>query len=239
MATARDIINGSLRLIGALASGETPQASDSSDALGALNDMLESWSNEKLIIPSMIEESFTLSSGQSLYTMGVGGDFDTSRPIRIETAVIVNGSSPSNDIRVDIITSNEFAKIGVKETQSSIPYSIYMEGSYPLARINVYPVPSVATTLKLFSWKPLTNLTNLSTEINLPPGFNRALRYNLAQELAPEYGREAGPTVQTVASRSLSNIKRINTKPIYLACDAGTLGNRNAGSWDYRTGEGR
>ena len=50
MASAGDIINGALRLIGMLAEGETPSAETSADALFAMNQMIDSWNLEKLMI---------------------------------------------------------------------------------------------------------------------------------------------------------------------------------------------
>ena len=46
MATARDIVTRSMRLIGALAAGETASAEDASDGLDALNGMLHGWAVE-------------------------------------------------------------------------------------------------------------------------------------------------------------------------------------------------
>lgn len=43
MATASEVINRALRLIGAVAAGEEPSAQESADALTALNAMLADW----------------------------------------------------------------------------------------------------------------------------------------------------------------------------------------------------
>ncbi len=43
MATARSVIKSSLRLISAIAVGETPTAEEATDGLETLNDMLHSW----------------------------------------------------------------------------------------------------------------------------------------------------------------------------------------------------
>ncbi len=235
MATARDIVTGALRLLGVVSQGETPQAEEASEGLEALNQMIEGWSNDNLFLPSITEETFSLVVGQASYTMGSGGDFDTVAPLGIENAYIVSTPNPANDVKLDILTSREYSEIAIKSTQSTIPRGLYVEYTYPLARLTLYPVPSEAKTLKLFTMKPVSNFANLSTTINLPVGYNRALRFNLAQELAPEYGKEASPTVQTVASRSLATIKRKHTNPVYLKCDSGVLGEN--GIFDYRTGE--
>lgn len=43
MTTARDVVAGALRLIGALAAGETPDAPEAADGLDALNRMMHGW----------------------------------------------------------------------------------------------------------------------------------------------------------------------------------------------------
>ena len=48
--TVQDIVTGALRKCGVLRKGETPEASESSDALILLNDMIGSWSLESLLM---------------------------------------------------------------------------------------------------------------------------------------------------------------------------------------------
>ena len=56
--TAGDQINAALRLIGQLAEGETPSAATSQDALVALNQMLDSWSTERLAVYSTQDQVY-------------------------------------------------------------------------------------------------------------------------------------------------------------------------------------
>jgi hypothetical protein len=56
----------------------------------------------------------------------------------------------------------------------------------------------------------LTQPATLATNLYLPPGYLRAFKYNLACEIAPEFGVEPPPTVSRIAMTSKRNLKRIN-----------------------------
>jgi hypothetical protein len=68
-----DIISRALKDIGALEAGETPAPADAQDAFDMLNDMLDQWSNESMMVFYKTEIIFTLTAGQTQYTIGPGG----------------------------------------------------------------------------------------------------------------------------------------------------------------------
>lgn len=205
-----------MRLIGAIASGETPSADETSDGISTLNDLLEAWSNEGLLIYSRTREAFSLVPSQSRYSIGVGGNFDTSRPQQIQEATILSNGI---ELPVEIINVNQFAALQDKSLSNSIPYYLYTEGTYPLDYINLYGVPSSANSLVLYSLKPLAKYTSGSDVVSLPPGYARALRYNLALELSPEYGKPLNELIISVAQESKAGIQRFNTTPVYMTSD--------------------
>jgi hypothetical protein len=72
--TAGDQINGALRLIGQLAEGETPSAATSQDALTAMNQMIDSWSIERLAVFSTQDQVFLWpASTQTSFTASISG----------------------------------------------------------------------------------------------------------------------------------------------------------------------
>jgi hypothetical protein len=73
MTQAIDIISRALKDIGALEAGETPAPADAQDAFDMLNDMLDQWSNEQMMVFYKTEIIFTLTGGQTQYTIGPGG----------------------------------------------------------------------------------------------------------------------------------------------------------------------
>ena len=65
-------------------------------------------------------------------------------------------------------------------------------------------------TLHLEVWSSLTPFQTLDSEVSLPNGYERAIKFNLAVELAPEYGTTLRPEVAQIANDSLSQIKNTN-----------------------------
>lgn len=234
--TGLQLICGSLRVLGVLAEGETPSAQSANDALQSLNDMLDSWSNESLVISSILREVFALVGGQQTYTFGVGGNFNSVRPMSIENALLqLPGSNPVVERQVGILNKDQYAAETIKTLTSTLPLFLYSDDNYPMANISVWPVPSAACNLVLYSAKPLTNIATLNTALSLPPGYQRTLKFNLAIDLAPEYGRQVSPEVAAIASASKASVKRTNSKPRYLKVD-GALRSGPA-AWNWMTGE--
>lgn len=210
-----------MRLIGAIATGESPSAAEGKDGLTALNQLLDSWSNESLLIITKQREEFPLVVGQKIYTWGVGGDFNSERPQEIENALIQPpNNNPVLEIPMEILNKDQYAVTALKNLESSFPLSIYNDGDFPRSNISVWPVPSAACVIAFYSWKPLGQLQSLSTEIEFPPGYLRALRYNLAVDLAPEFGRPLPPEVAEIATQSKAAIKRMNSNPLYMQVDS-------------------
>lgn len=225
-----------MRVVGILAEGEVPGANQMNDAFALFNDFIDSLSTESLVIYSKIREPFNLVAGQQSYTFGIGGNFNSSRPQLIENAgIIAPGTNPATEVGMRIINKDEFAQIMLKSQQSTIPLFLYNDDQYPLANINLWPVPSAITQLILYSWKPLSQFATLDDVISLPPGYARMLRFNFAMELAPEYGKEISQSAMAIAVKSKANVKRMNIKPLYLKIDPAL--NTQARVFNWRTGE--
>lgn len=234
--TVRDMITSSLRLIGAIAGNETPTANEASSALQSLNDMLDLWSTQKLLINASIQENFSFVGSQQNYTMGVGGNFNTARPQRIENAIYqqTTGATLLN-LPIQLINQDQFAALPVPNVQSTIPTKLFVNYTNPLATLYFWPVPSTAGTLVLWSWKTLTSFATLDTVVILPPGYNKALKYNLGVELAPEYGKQVDELIIAQAVDSKADIKRMNSKMLLMTQDS-ALNSRSA-KYNYLTGE--
>jgi len=196
--TARQLITQSLQKIGALVKGEAPDADEAQDALRSLNALISSWSNDSLVIYARTWETFSLT-GAASYTIGTGGNFNTSRPTNIVAAYTRSGTI---DYPITIIDDEAFSTIAYKALQGLDQFLNY-DNAYPLGNIRLWPVPSSSYTLFMLTEKPLTEIATLDTVIAFPPGWERALVYNLALELAPEYSQQPDASVVKIANDSL------------------------------------
>ncbi len=68
--TPIDLIKGALRSIGALGTGETPDPDSANDAFTMLNDMLDQWSTQKMMLFATQEVIHELTTNQTAYTIG-------------------------------------------------------------------------------------------------------------------------------------------------------------------------
>ena len=78
MTTPLDIISRSLKDIGALAAGETASPEESQDCLDMMNDMIDNWSNQNMLIYNVTEIIFPVTAGQTQYVIGANGDLGST-----------------------------------------------------------------------------------------------------------------------------------------------------------------
>lgn len=211
MTTAGDIINGSLRLLGVLAEGEVPSAETSQDALRAMNQMIDSWSTERLSVFSTQDQVFTWPAGLISRTLGPSGDFVGNRPIQLDDSTYFVDPGTGVSYGIKIINQQQYDGIAVKTVTSTFPQVIWLNMNYPDIEMYIYPRPTRALTWHFISVDELTQPATLATELHFPPGYLRAFRYNLACEMAPEFGEEPLAQVRRIAMSSKRNLKRINS----------------------------
>lgn len=223
-----------MRKLGVLGQGAAPTASELQDGLSALNSMIDSWSADGLLIPSKTREEFVLTASQASYTIGTGGNFNTSRPVSIEFAGLLVENGDSIELPVGILNDREWAEKRLKALQSDYPRWIHISRGAPNWTIQVWPVPSAAHKLVLYSEKPLSRVT-ADNEITSLEGYERALIYNLAIEIAPEFEREASATVVANASEAKRAIMVRNSPEITLTCDSAVLSRGH--TYDIKAGE--
>ncbi len=208
MTTALQLVTSSLRKLGAVAAGESPDADEQSDALAALNQIVESWNLKGLALFRRENAAYTLAPSQQAYSVGSGADFDGARPITLHSAFVTRGGI---DYPLAVLTQEQWNDILQKSTQSEIPEGVYYEPTFPDGTLRFWPVPLEALTVTLAIDMQLAAVADINDALSFPPGYERALLYALAVDLAPEYPAVTlSQTVIDAANDALADIKRAN-----------------------------
>lgn len=213
MATALDLINSALHLIGAKDPLESATAQEAADGLVSLNDMLDSWTTDRLFVYQIATTVVSWPSNTASRTIGSGGDINITRPVKIDDSYIVDGGLTWPVVSVP---KQAYDAIPIKGTVANYPDRLYYDTGYPLGTVYLYTVPASTLSLKLNYWLALTQFGAVTDVVNLPPGYRRALRYNLAIEIASEYGQQVPASVAGVAAAAVGKLKRLNS-PMPLA----------------------
>jgi len=242
--TVGSIIRNSLFDINVLAAGEPLPPDEGNDGLEVLRQMVSGWAGETLLIPAVNVVTKTFVDGESVYTIGIypGGSppdthIETPRPERILTAFIRDNTG--TDYFLESMDNATWAGIS-RKTNVSRPSRYYLRKGWPLDTIILESIPYDNEILHLEVVQPLEALLpmiGLTEEINLPPGYERALRLNLNLELAPRFGKDLGALLATQAVTSKKIIKRSNYRDLVSKIDI-AISNRHKGFGTYIINQG-
>jgi hypothetical protein len=207
MATALDLITEALHLIGAKDPTESVTNQEASDGLVSLNGMLDSWTTDRMFVYNVLDTTHTWPGGVTSRTVGTGGDINIARPVKVQDSYMVAGGV---SYPINAISKEAYAGITLKGLQSTYPDWLYYETSYPLGVVYLNPVPGTSIEFHLLSWLSLVQFAAVTDVVSLPPGYKRAVVYNLAIEVAGQYGLNPSAAVAAIATSSAYKIKRLN-----------------------------
>ena len=224
--TAGDIITGALRLIGVVAEGESPSPESAADALSAMNQMIESWNTERLSVFSTQDQVFSWPATEIRRTLGPTGDFVGDRPILVDDSSYFKDPTTGVSYGLKLINQQQYNGIALKTARSTYPQVMWVNMTYPDIEMYIYPVPTRVLEFHFVSVEQLSRPAILATNLTFPPGYLRAFRYNLACELAPEFGVEPSRQVSRIAMTSKRNLKRINNPDDLMSIPYSIVGTR-------------
>jgi hypothetical protein len=214
--TASGLIYQALRSIGVIRAkqGASPDVID--DCFTYLNQMVDSWNTEALVIPATQRLVFDLSAGKADYTLGPGGDLDAVWPERIERAGIILTTTAAIESPIKYQSLSERAGVSYKDG-TGIPVAVYDDQGFPLRTLSLWPVPAnTVGTLSLALYLPvmLGGFADLDTAYSFRPGYAQALWSNLALLIAPameEHSKIKSSRLQMVADIAVTAKARIKS----------------------------
>jgi hypothetical protein len=245
--TVREIIQAAMRKVSIIQPGEVPTDSDLDISVESMAGLIDSWSNDRLMIYTINPYYFVAVPSQQEYTLGPGGDWDIERPMQIQEAYVnynsqITGTpgnwiitNVSNTAALPIAQANDsqWASIPIKQLTAVFPTIMYDNGNYPLRTIYLYPIPTQYQVIALWLWQPLDYYDTIDDQVAFPPGYERALIYNLAVELAPEFGKLVPEDVLATAINSKMTLAAINSSPQTMSHDRSLGQSGSVWNWIY------
>jgi len=190
MTTPYDIVSRALKDIGALEAGETPTADAAQDAFDMLNDLVDQWSNEEMMVYYKNEIVFPITPGVTQYTIGPTGNINAS----------ITGSITGNILTVTAINSgaiNVGQTLGgtgiisgttIEKMLTGAGNNVNEAGTYQLN--TYYSTPVTSETITLYYQRPLSidsAFVRINTNSNGVPIVNGGLDYPIAVLAVEEY----------------------------------------------------
>lgn len=214
--SAQAIIQGAFDLIGVTQAGSVPSGNDIQDSYRRLQNMVGSLAIQSETIPTVGREVFTLSANLGSYTIGPGGNFNTSRPNSLSGAGLLMPGSPNPvEIPRALLTDDGWEAIQIKDLSNSLFTAVYYNATFQggLGTINLWPIPNTgANSLVIYRDEQLGQFQSLTAVYWMPNGYDEMFEYNLAVRLAGPYRMPLPPYVQQMAVESLGLVKRANYK---------------------------
>lgn len=230
--TVLELIRAALNTTNVLFDGEDPDANTAKAALFQLNSMLDTWTADSLAVYAERNDLFTLVPGQAIYTVGSTGDWVMPRPVEIVAAQ--TRISSTIEYPLQIVSNDEYNAIRVKGLTNSIQYVMGVQYSYPNAVVSFYPTPSTNNPVRITSRIHFASLSNMTEIVDLPPGYQEAIVYNLAHRIATSMNKPLSQAAEEMRISSMMRIKSNNTADTQLTC--GDILGRSAGAWNPQTG---
>ena len=176
-----DIVSRSLKDIGALEAGENPTADAAQDAFDMLNDMVDQWSNEDMMVFYKNEIVFPITPGQTQYTIGPGG----------QIGAVITGSISGTTLTVTAISQGAVSMgqtlsgTGITAGTTIVGFLTGAGGNVNETRTYTVNISQTvaSTTINAYYQRPLTidsAFVRINTNSNGQPVVNGGLDYPIA-----------------------------------------------------------
>jgi len=169
--------------------------------------------------------TYTVTPSQTTASTTITAYYE--RPLTIESgfvrvATMQGGSNIAGgylDYPVAIFSLEEYESIGITQLNGPWAKGIYYQPAELLGTIYVYPNPQQGE-LHLFTQTIFRQFASINDTIQLPQGYNMALRWCLAERLMPMFGKVnqiQAAMINGYAAQGKATIKRTNMRPAQIS----------------------
>jgi len=177
------LIYGALRLAGVIAQGETPTASQVSDAATTLNMLVKAWMADGMPLWAIRTVTITPVAGQNTYT------YNTPKLLKPIQAWNRQTSSQV-DIPMRMISRQEYNILGNKSTTGN-PIQLFFNPNLNSTEIKLFPTPDATSAAQnviyIVAQVPYQDFDTATDTPDFPQEWYEAIKYGLAVRLAGEY----------------------------------------------------
>jgi hypothetical protein len=243
--SAQSLVVSVFRMLGISAQAENPNAPELMDGYARLNEMIDAWAIDRLTQRLVSRTEWPTVAGQASYTIGPADitpvpDWVGPRPEFVETVtLLLTNSTPHTEIPLGEFTDGTYMSVMQKALPNSQATAWKYDPTAPAGTFTFWPVFDSATyPVVVYAVQVLPLFANLTTQYVLRSGYLRALRYNLAREIAHEFGRELPPGVMQLAIESKLALDASNVPMLDLGVDPGLTPTAGRSAFNIWTGSG-
>ncbi len=211
--TPSDIINLALKTANVIGVGQTPLAQDTNDCFNQLNMMMAQWQRRRYMVYNLVTVGLQ-ATGALTYSVGTGGDFNITRPVKLESAFFrMNKNTPLPvDYPLEVLRAQEdYNRISIKNLNAFPQYAYYNTG-FPMGELYIWPVPNNQYEIFISVMVQLEAFQTINDQIVLPPEYLDALHWNLARRICVMYGLPITPELTGYAEASMRAIEEVNSQ---------------------------
>ena len=183
------MILNALTMTGEKVLGATLDTDEQRYFLSRLNSMIDSWTNERMMIFTLSQTSFALTASQGSYSIGNGANFNMTRPTRLVDPCFIRDAD-GFDSALEIIDMQAYGNISLKTSDGAYPSLIAYDYGFSgtsTGTLYFWPEPAAGLSSFINTLQPLTNFSTVSQNLLLPPGYQDAIEHNFAVRASPGF----------------------------------------------------
>lgn len=219
--TGLSVVTDALLMAGVTGQGQVPSQMDMNLAFRRLNGLASLYNTQRWMIWHLLDLGFFGDGRITPYSVGPGGNYNVARrPDRLEYAFL-RQLTQNQGLPVDTLlkvwqSKEEYDANSLKRNFVSYPAGVFLDSSWPLGLLSVYPWPNGGSQYQIFIVMKdvLPVFTPQTLMATIPDQYLECLKLNLARLLRQNYGKgtKPDPELNYQAKNALNVVKNSNVQ---------------------------
>lgn len=239
--TVNAFLTAALTEIRVARAGDVINAEDLDLALLLFNEFLDALNADSRAVYTRAFPTFVLTPLLQPHTIGLVANAPTfsvliGPPRSIVAANLILSAPSSLRVPLEIRDDAWWMNVRARTVTASVPVDLFYSPDWPNGGLYLWPIPSTAYGLELETSTLLAQVA-LADTLDLPFGYQQALRLTLAEICAPSFGQTVAQSTRDKAREARALVWGDNDAiPNAVTRDAGMPGGRGGG-FNFLTGQ--